>query len=121
MVLEATGVGKLVFEAMAATSPYGVVCLTGVSSGGRQLPIDAGALNRELVLENDAVVGSVNANLRHYRAAADALAAADLAWLERLITRRVPLQQTASAFEAGPADVKVVIELADPGSEAGAA
>ncbi|MDI6910907.1 glucose 1-dehydrogenase [Nocardioides sp.] len=120
VVLEATGVGKLVFEAMAATSAYGVVCLTGVSSGGRQLPIDAGALNRELVLENDAVVGSVNANLRHYRAAADALAAADLAWLERLITRRVPLQQAASAFEAGPTDVKVVIELADPGSEAGA-
>lgn len=123
VVLEATGVGQLVFDAMAVTSPYGVVCLTGVSSAGRRLSIDAGGLNRELVLENDVVVGSVNANLRHYRAAADALAAADPAWLERLITRRVPLEQAADAFEASPADVKVVIELAEAGagSEAGAA
>ena len=33
-----------------------------------------GALNRELVLENDVVFGSVNANRRHYEAAAEALA-----------------------------------------------
>ncbi|MBI2245076.1 MAG: glucose 1-dehydrogenase [Nocardioides sp.] len=117
VVLEATGVGRLVFEAMAATSPYGVVCLTGVSSAGRRLSVDAGGLNRELVLENDVVVGSVNANTRHYRAAADALATADLAWLERLLTRRVPLADAADAFEAGPEDVKVVIELGADGGE----
>ena len=46
------------------------------------------ATNREIVLQNDAVVGSVNANLRHYRAAAEALAQADLSWLERMVTRR---------------------------------
>ena len=34
-------------------------------------------LNRTMVLDNEAVVGSVNANRRHYQAAADALAAAD--------------------------------------------
>jgi len=121
VVLEATGVGRLVFDAMEATRPYGVVCLTGVSSTGRRQTIDAGGLNRELVLENDVVVGSVNANLRHYRAAADALAAADRAWLERLITRRVPLERAAAAFEAGPEDVKVVIELADRADGAGRA
>lgn len=111
LVLEATGVGSLVFDAMAATSPYGVVCLTGVSSAGRRIAVDAGGLNRELVLENDAVVGSVNANTRHYRAAADALAAADLGWLERLVTRRVPLDRAADAFEASEEDVKVVVTL----------
>ena len=31
-----------------------------------------------------------NANRRHYRAAAEALAQADPDWLERIITRRVP-------------------------------
>ncbi|HEX2243379.1 MAG TPA: hypothetical protein VHK27_09030, partial [Gammaproteobacteria bacterium] len=36
-------------------------------------------------------IGSVNANRRHYRVAADALARADLDCLERLITRRVPV------------------------------
>ena len=111
VVIEATGVGRLAFDAISQTGPYGIVCLTGVSQSGRKLSIDAGGLNREVVLENDAVVGSVNANLRHYRTAAQALAAADLDWLQRLITRRVPLDRAAEAFEASGDDVKVVITL----------
>ncbi|GAA2497511.1 glucose 1-dehydrogenase [Streptomyces thermolineatus] len=114
VVVEATGAGSLVFGAVAGTAPYGIVCLTGVSPAGRRLSVDAGLVNRELVLENDAVVGSVNANLRHYRLAAEALAAADPQWLERMITRRVPLERAAEAFTAQPDDVKVVITLDDP-------
>jgi glucose 1-dehydrogenase len=111
VVIEATGVGELVFGAIAGTGSYGIVCLTGVSSGGRRIPVDAGGINRDIVLENDAVVGSVNANLRHYAQAAQALAEADLAWLDRLVTRRVPLERFAEAFEARPGDVKTVITL----------
>jgi threonine dehydrogenase-like Zn-dependent dehydrogenase len=111
VVIEATGVGQLVFDAMANTGSYGIVCLTGVSPAGRRLRVDAGAINREIVLENDAVVGSVNANLGHYRQAAMALARADLDWLDRLITRRVPLRDFAEAFNPRPDDVKVVITL----------
>ena len=111
VVVEATGAGKVVVDVLAGTAPYGIVCLTGVSSGGRVLRFDAGAVNRELVLENDAVVGSVNANLRHYRAAAEALAAADPGWLGGLITRKVPLAKAEEAFTAQPEDVKVVIAL----------
>jgi threonine dehydrogenase-like Zn-dependent dehydrogenase len=111
IVIEATGVGSVVFDAMAATAAYGIVCLTGVSSRGRSLTIDAGGVNRDIVLENDAVVGSVNANLGHYAAAAEALAAADTGWLERLVTRRVPLDQFEDAFTAHHDDVKVIIDL----------
>jgi threonine dehydrogenase-like Zn-dependent dehydrogenase len=111
IIVEATGVSSLVFDAMAGTAPYGIVCLTGVSPVGRKLSIDAGATNREIVLENDAVVGSVNANLRHYAAAADALAAADPDWLERLITRRVPLSHATEALQPRKDDIKVVVTL----------
>ncbi len=111
VVIEATGVGQLVFGAMAGTASYGIVCLTGVSSGGRTIPVDAGLVNRDIVLENDAVVGSVNANLRHYAQAAESLAAADLDWLNRLVTRRVPLESFTEAFEARPDDVKTVLTL----------
>ena len=111
IVIEATGAGRVVFGAIAATATYGIVCLTGVSPAGRTLKIDAGAVNRELVLENDAVVGSVNANLRHYRQAVDALAEADKDWLAGLITRRVPLRRAHEAFTPQPDDVKVVITL----------
>jgi hypothetical protein len=61
------------------------------------------------VLENDAVIGSVNANLRHYEQAAEALTQADPAWLEGLVSRRVPLADFADAFEPRDDDVKVVL------------
>ena len=113
VVIEATGVGSLVFAALAGTAAYGIVCLTGVSPTGRTLQVDAGSLNRDIVLENDAVVGSVNANVDHYRQAADALADADVGWLSALITRRVPLARFAEAFESEPDDVKVVLTLTE--------
>jgi threonine dehydrogenase-like Zn-dependent dehydrogenase len=111
IVIEATGVSDVVFQALSSTAPYGIVCLTGVSPTGRKISVDVGAANREMVLENDAVVGSVNANLRHYAAAADALAKADHDWLHRLITRRVPLERAAEAFRPGRTDIKTVITL----------
>jgi threonine dehydrogenase-like Zn-dependent dehydrogenase len=111
IIIEATGVPSVVFGALAGTAAYGVVCLTGVSRPGRTTQVDVGAANRELVLENDVVVGSVNANLRHYAAAAQVLAAADQGWLDRLITRRVPLERFAEALEARPDDIKTVISL----------
>jgi threonine dehydrogenase-like Zn-dependent dehydrogenase len=89
-----------------------VVCLTGVSSAGRTVSVDEGELNRTMVLDNNAVVGSVNANRRHYQAAADALAAADPTWLGKLITRKVPLESWQQALDRHPDDVKVVIEVA---------
>ncbi len=111
IVIEATGVPGVVFDAMANTAAYGIVCLTGVSSIGHKISVDLGAANRDIVLENDVVIGSVNANLSHYAAAAAALAKADLDWLGRLITRRVPLERFAEALPAQPDDIKVVLEL----------
>jgi threonine dehydrogenase-like Zn-dependent dehydrogenase len=112
VIIECTGVGALVFAAIDKVGPDGIVCLTGVSASGRPIPVDAGALNRGMVLENAVVFGSVNANRRHYEKAAADLARADTAWLEGMITRRVPLDRWADALERQPDDVKVVIELA---------
>ena len=111
IVVEATGVSQVVLDAMSHNAPNGVVCLTGISSGGHEIGLDAGDLNRRIVLENDLVFGSVNANRRHYEAAAKALADADNAWLERLITRRVPLDRWREALTRDEHDIKVVVEL----------
>jgi threonine dehydrogenase-like Zn-dependent dehydrogenase len=111
IVLECTGVPQLVFDAMRVSAPGGIVCLTGVSSGGRELGVDVGALNRSMVLENEVVFGSVNANRRHYAAAAEALAKADPAWLTRLISRKVALDDFAQALVHQPDDVKVIIDV----------
>jgi threonine dehydrogenase-like Zn-dependent dehydrogenase len=111
ILIEATGSPTVAFEAMAATAAYGIVCLTGVSPAGRPMRIDAGAVNRDLVLENDVVFGTVNANLRHYAAALDALVRAPRAWLDGLITRRVPLERYREALERRDGDIKVVLTL----------
>jgi threonine dehydrogenase-like Zn-dependent dehydrogenase len=111
VVIECTGVSSLVFDAMEHMGPNGVLCLTGVSSGGHSIDVDAGLLNRSLVLSNQAIVGSVNANRRHYEAAAAALAKADHAWLERVVSRTVTLENFADALARQPEDVKVVIEI----------
>jgi threonine dehydrogenase-like Zn-dependent dehydrogenase len=111
IIVEATGAPEVVFDVMEYNAAFGVVCLTGVSPRGRNLTIDVGALNRDLVLENDVVFGSVNANLGHYALAAEALARAHRGWLERMISRRVPLEDFDQALERRPDDVKVVLEL----------
>jgi threonine dehydrogenase-like Zn-dependent dehydrogenase len=111
VAIECTGAGQLVFDVMEHLAPNGIVCLAGVSSGGRSIGVDAGALNRELVLSNDVIVGSVNANRRHYQQAADALARADRDWLARLVTRRVPPDRFQEALERRPDDVKVTIDF----------
>ncbi len=114
VIIECTGVPALVFDAMSYVGTGGVVVLTGVSSGGHTIDVDEGLLNRSMVLENIAVVGSVNANRRHYEAAADALARAEGSWLGRLISRRVPIDQWHQALDRQPDDVKVVIEVNAP-------
>ena len=97
---------------MEHMGPGGVLCLTGLSSGGRSLGVDAGMLNRTMVLENEAVVGSVNAEPTTLRGGGRGALPADKGWLGRMISRTVPLQQFGDAFDRRPDDIKVVIEVA---------
>ncbi len=97
VVLECTGVGEVVFGAMDAIGPNGIVCLVGTSSDSKKIDVDATGLNRKMVMKNGVVIGSVNANRRHYEAAAESLTRADREWLDRIITRRVPLGRYAEA------------------------
>jgi hypothetical protein len=53
----------------------------------------------------------VNANHRHFAAAAETLARADREWLERLITRRVPLDRWTEALARRPDDIKSTIRF----------
>jgi hypothetical protein len=73
--------------------------------------VQVDVLNKRMVLENIALFGSVNANRRHYEAAATVLAAADPRWLGRLITRQVPLDRWSGALERQPDDVKTIIRV----------
>ncbi|MGN6442587.1 MAG: glucose 1-dehydrogenase [Arthrobacter sp.] len=111
ILVECTGVTPVVLDALKCRAQDAITCLTGVSGTGKQTRVDVGALNREEVLMNGVVFGSVNANRRHYDAAAEALAKADPDWLRRLISRRVPLEEFSEAFKHQDDDVKVVLDL----------
>jgi threonine dehydrogenase-like Zn-dependent dehydrogenase len=111
IVIETTGAPTVVVAVLGNTARAGVCCLVGVPMTGRTLEVDAGRIVRDLVVGNDTIVGSVNANQRHYAAAAAALAAAEPDWLAALLSRRVPLERYAEAFEVRADDVKVVIDL----------
>ena len=111
IVLECTGASTVIVTVINMTAPGGIVCLTGVSSGGHVVSLDVGLVSRAMVLENDVIFGSVNANRRHYDLAAAALHHADRDWLARLISRKVPLAKWADALERRPGDVKVVIDF----------
>ena len=61
--------------------------------------VDATTMNRNAVLRNLVLFGTVNAGRRHWEQAVDALATADPAWLRRMISRRVPLTSWSEALD----------------------
>ena len=111
VVIECTGVGQVISDVIVKVGAGGVVCLTGVGSGGRTTGLATADVATELVLQNNVVVGSVNANRRHFYRAAEALARADRDWLSRLVSRRVKPDSIHEAFDRGPDDIKVVVEF----------
>ena len=114
IIIECTGATPVIADAVTRSAPSGIVCLPGLSSRGHTIDLDLGGVNRRMVLENDVIFGSVNANRTHYEAGAAALKRADRTWLSRLISRRVPLDHWREAFVKQRDDVKVVIEFGSP-------
>jgi threonine dehydrogenase-like Zn-dependent dehydrogenase len=111
VVIECTGVGSVIVDSIRTVGAGGVVCLTGVGSGGAPSGLAAADLAKGAVLQNNVIVGSVNANRRHFYRAAQALAAADKEWLGHLISRRVKPENIADALRRDPDDIKVVVDF----------
>jgi len=116
LILEATGVVGLAFNLLDALAPNGVYVLTGIPSGDRPLEIPGAELMRQLVLNNQVMVGSVNAARDHYQMAVDDLGLARLTWGEhvgQLVTHRHAYADFDLALSQHPADeIKSVIEWA---------
>ena len=65
------------------------------------------------VLKNNVIVGSVNANKRHWYKGGEILANADRKWLSKLITRREKPENFLNALKRTPDDIKVVIQFSE--------
>jgi threonine dehydrogenase-like Zn-dependent dehydrogenase len=112
VIIECTGAGPVVSDCIQEVASGGIVCLTGVGSGGRASGSTAD-IAAEVVLKNNAVVGSVNANKRHWYKAGEALARADRSWLGQLISRRELPENFASALQRKDDDIKVVVQFSE--------
>ena len=111
VVIECTGLGAVGRSAARRLASGGIMCLTGIMNLSPALDVDATTLNRNMVLRNQVLFGTVNAGRRHWEQAAQALATADPSWLRGLITRRVPLTSWTEALDRHPEDIKVVVDL----------
>jgi len=113
VVIECTGVGQVINDSIDAVGSGGIVCLTGVGTGGVVSNRPTADVAAAAVLRNNILVGSVNANKRHWYKAGLALARTDRSWLSRLVTRRERPEEFARALERTAEDIKVVIQFAE--------
>jgi glucose 1-dehydrogenase len=113
VIMECTGVGSVISDSIQYVGAGGIVCLTGVGAGGAVGNVPTANVAASAVLKNNVVLGSVNANKRHWYKGSQALARADRSWLSRLITRREKPENFASAMERTADDIKVVLQFSE--------
>jgi len=113
IIVECTGVGSVVIDSLKVIASGGIICLTGVGAGGVKSQFAAADVASAVVLKNNVVVGSVNANKRHWFKASEVLARADRSWLARLVTRRERPEEFMQALHRQPDDIKAVIQFSE--------
>ena len=116
LILEATGSAALTFALTSRLGANGVLIVTGIpTETSTVLPVPAGDILRRLVLQNQAIVGSVNANRRYFEAGLRHLTAFRRRWgtvAEQLISQRLPWTEYRSALVgARPEGIKTVLTI----------
>lgn len=66
IVIEATGSSAIAFKCMEVLSHNGIMVWTSITGGDKNIEVPSNKINLEWVLGNKALVGSVNANFRHF-------------------------------------------------------
>src|SRR5580704_789551 len=92
LIIEATGSSAVAFEAMEILGHNGVVVWTGITGGKRVIEVPADQINLSWVLGNKLLVGSVNANFRHFEMGIADLALGEMTYpgvIEKILTHPV--------------------------------
>jgi threonine dehydrogenase-like Zn-dependent dehydrogenase len=96
LVYEAAGASQLAFDALEQLGPNGVFIFTGVPGRKHRIQVAGDIIMRRLVLQNQTVLGTVNAARADFESAAQDLAGIQKAWpgaLESLFTGRYPMAE----------------------------
>jgi len=113
VVYEAVGASQFAFEVLRVLGTNGLFVFTGVPGHRPPVPIDTDAIMRNMVLKNQAVVGSVNAGKIAFESAIKDLSAFHQKWpdaLKGLITGHFPIDRFSEPIEHA-SGIKNVIDI----------
>jgi threonine dehydrogenase-like Zn-dependent dehydrogenase len=113
LIVQAAGDAQRSLDVIGLLRRGGVACLLGIDGHAHRVAVDGPVIGVDMVLQNRAVFGSVNANRLDWLAAIATLDAAHKRWpqaLEDCVGLRVPLERYEEAFSF--AGVKATLQLA---------
>jgi glucose 1-dehydrogenase len=102
VVIEAAGDAQTMLDAIGVLGRNGVACLLGLDGRPQRVSIDGTVVGVDVVLQNRAVFGSVNARHDDWHTAVDLLDRAQARWpdaIESFVGLRVSLDDFEEAFE----------------------
>ena len=115
LVYEAVGASGLAFEVIKRLGSNGVFIFTGVPGRKGPIEVDTDAIMRDVVLNNQVILGSVNAPPESFQAAIRDLGQFMQKWpdaVRALITARFPIDQAMQPLAPGAGGIKNVIAVA---------
>ncbi|TWU14366.1 alcohol dehydrogenase [Symmachiella macrocystis] len=92
LIIEATGSSQVAFEAMEVLGHNGAIVWTSITGGQRNIQIPSDHVNLNWVLGNKLLLGSVNANYRHFESGIADMALGEVTYpgvTERILTNPV--------------------------------
>jgi threonine dehydrogenase-like Zn-dependent dehydrogenase len=114
IIFEATGFSPLAFHFLPGLHANGCMCLLGIPVGSHKMTMNASQLSLKMVLGNQVLFGSVNANRKYFETGLKDMQKIEDRYpglLKKMITRRIKMAGFKKAFEPFPDHIKTVIEM----------
>lgn len=92
LIIDATGSSQVAFDCMNHLGLNGALVWTSITGGSKQFSIDGNKVNLEWVLGNKLLLGSVNANWRHFESGIKDMAIGEATYpgvLEKILTHPI--------------------------------
>lgn len=110
-VFETTGYPEHAIDAVHALAPNGVATVQGIPDGSASFGVDCGEFHSELVVNNKALLGVVNARRRHFEDAAEWLDTVSESVLDELVTGIYGIDEIEAAVADSPETLKSVVSF----------
>jgi threonine dehydrogenase-like Zn-dependent dehydrogenase len=114
LVYEALGVAKISFEVLKVLGLNGVFVFTGIPPHKPAIPVEADSLMRQIVLMNQAIIGTVNADRPAFENAIRHLGIFKQRWpdaIRKVITGRHPLENYRELLLGKATGIKNIITI----------